>query len=151
MHVKLTNGQPEKYSIGQLRRDNPQVSFPKSIPDALLASYDVYPLTPVDRPVADHTKNVNEGKPQQINGTWTQVWDITDASAAEIETRTQEMARSVRSERDYMLQQTDWIVIMHTEKGTNIPAVWEIYRQSLRDITSQPGFPHNVTWPTKPE
>jgi hypothetical protein len=25
------------------------------------------------------------------------------------------------------------------------------YRQALRDITLQPGFPHNVTWPTKPE
>jgi len=25
------------------------------------------------------------------------------------------------------------------------------YRQALRDITSQPGFPHDVSWPTKPE
>jgi len=49
------------------------------------------------------------------------------------------------------LAETDWIVIMHTEKGTNIPAAWEIYRQSLRDITSQPGFPHTINWPTKPE
>ena len=121
MHIRLTNGQPEKYSIGQLRRDNPQTSFPKNISDALLASYDVYPLTPVERPVADHTKSVNEGVPQQINGAWTQVWDITDASAEEIEVRTQEKAQSVRSERDHMLQQTDWIVIMHTERGTNIP------------------------------
>lgn len=150
MHVKLTNGQPEKYSIGQLRRDNPQVSFPKNISDALLATYDVYPLTPVERPVADHTKNVNEGVPQQINGAWTQVWDITDASAAEIEVRTQEKARSVRSERDHMLQQTDWIVIMHTERGTNIPMEWEVYRQALRDVTDQAGFPFNVTWPEKP-
>lgn len=150
MHVKLTNGQPEKYSIGQLRRDNPQVSFPKSISDALLATYDVYPLTPVERPVADHTKNVDEGTPAQINGTWTQVWNITDASAVEIEVRTQEKARSVRSERDHMLQQTDWIVIMHTERGTNIPMEWEVYRQALRDVPNQLGFPFNVTWPEKP-
>lgn len=60
-------------------------------------------------------------------------------------------ATSVRAQRDKLLAETDWIVIMHTEKGTNIPAVWEIYRQSLRDITSQPGFPHDVTWPEKPE
>ena len=147
MHIKLTNGQPEKYSIGQLRRDNPQVSFPKNIPDALLASYDVYPLTPVDRPVADHTKNVNEGTPQQINGTWTQVWDIAAASAEEIEVRTQEKAQSVRSERDYFLQQSDWTQI----GDAPVDAVaWATYRQALRDITAQEGFPHNVTWPTKP-
>jgi hypothetical protein len=150
MHIRLTNGQPEKYSIGQLRRDNPQVSFPKSIPDALLASYGVYPLTPVERPVADHTKNVNEGTPKQINGTWTQVWDITEASAKEIEIRTQEKARSVRSERDHMLQQTDWIVVMNAEKGTNIPVEWQRYRQALRDITGQARFPFSVTWPEKP-
>jgi hypothetical protein len=60
-------------------------------------------------------------------------------------------AKSVRAQRDKLLAETDWIVIMHTEKGTNIPLEWEIYRQSLRDITSQPGFPHNVTWPEKPE
>jgi len=39
---------------------------------------------------------------------------------------------------------------MHTEKGTNIPAEWELYRQALRDITGQAGFPHQVEWPVKP-
>ena len=150
MYIRLTNGQPEKYSIGQLRRDNPQTSFPKSIPDDLLAQYDVYPLTPAGRPQTDHTKNVAEGTPVQSNGVWTQVWDITDASADEIEVRTQEKAQSVRSERDHMLQQTDWIVIKSYERGENIPAQWELYRQALRDITAQAGFPYEVTWPTKP-
>jgi hypothetical protein len=49
MYLKLTNGTPAKYTLGQLRRDNPQTSFPKSIPDDLLASYDVFPYT---RPTA---------------------------------------------------------------------------------------------------
>lgn len=64
-------------------------------------------------------------------------------------TATKEQA--IRNQRGKLLAETDWIVIMHTEKGTNIPAAWEIYRQSLRDITAQDGFPHNVTWPVKPE
>lgn len=62
-----------------------------------------------------------------------------------------EAASGVRQVRDRFLSECDWVVIMHTEKGTNIPAQWELYRQSLRDITAQEGFPHNVTWPTKPE
>jgi hypothetical protein len=42
-HLKITNGQPETYSIGQLRRDNPNTSFPKVPSDALLADWGVYP------------------------------------------------------------------------------------------------------------
>jgi len=59
-------------------------------------------------------------------------------------------AASVRAQRDKLLAVCDWIVIMHTERGTNIPAEWELYRQALRDITGQAGFPHQVEWPVKP-
>lgn len=59
-------------------------------------------------------------------------------------------AKRVRTERDKLLADTDWVVVFHTEKGTNIPMEWEVYRQALRDITAQEGFPHEVTWPTKP-
>jgi hypothetical protein len=58
--------------------------------------------------------------------------------------------QNIRKNRDSLLQQTDWVVIMHTEKGTNIPLEWEVYRQALRDITEQAGFPYEVTWPVKP-
>ena len=151
MHVKLTNGQPEKYSIGQLRRDNPQVSFPKNIPDATLAEYDVYPLTATDRPQVDHTKNVIEGTPALVEGVWVQVWEVSEASPEEIGKRTEDQARSVRSDRDYRLQETDWVVIKAYERGENIQAEWELYRQALRDITAQESFPYSVGWPTKPE
>lgn len=59
-------------------------------------------------------------------------------------------ADKVRERRDTLLAECDWIVIKHTETGTNIPADWEIYRQALRDIPEQGGFPNSVTWPTKP-
>jgi hypothetical protein len=60
-------------------------------------------------------------------------------------------AASVRYDPDRLLTNTDWIVIKSYERGENIPAEWETYRQALRDITSQAGFPYSVTWPTKPE
>ena len=75
---------------------------------------------------------------------------FTDPNALTEQELNERKANSVRSKRNALLASSDWIVIMHTEKGTNIPAEWEIYRQSLRDITAQPGFPHDVTWPTKP-
>ena len=56
----------------------------------------------------------------------------------------------VRNKRDSLLQDTDWIVIKSYERGANIPAEWELYRQALRDITAQGGFPYAVIWPNKP-
>lgn len=59
-------------------------------------------------------------------------------------------AKAVREERSKLLAESDWVVVFHTEKGTNIPLEWEVYRQALRDVTTQDGFPHNVIWPSKP-
>jgi hypothetical protein len=147
MHIKLTNGQPENYSIGQLRRDNPQVSFPKTIPDATLAEYDVYPLKPTDRPQVDHTKNVTEGTPAQQDGEWVQVWDVTDAAEEEIAQRTDEKATSVRSQRDDRLTRSDWTQVADAPVDQQ---AWADYRQALRDVPSQAGFPYSVIWPEQP-
>ena len=53
----------------------------------------------------------------------------------------------IREQREALLIETDWCansdVIMSDDMTT--------YRQALRDITDQAGFPDNITWPTKPE
>lgn len=145
MHLKLTNGVPAKYTLGQLRRDNPQTSFPKSIPDDLLASYDVYPYTRPSVPEYDNLawRLIEDAFTQDAQGNWSLPYKL---EALPLE----DAQRNVRSRRDSLLAECDWVVIMHTEKGTNIPMEWEVYRQALRDITEQAGFPYEVTWPTKP-
>ena len=57
--------------------------------------------------------------------------------------------KDVRSQRDRLLNETDWVVTKATETSTNIPAAWKTYRQALRDVPSQ-SDPDNITWPTKP-
>ena len=146
-YLKITNGQPEAYSIGQLKKDNPNTSFPKRPSDELLASCDVFPLTLTPRPEVDYTKNATEGTAVLTDGEWTQVWDVTDATPEEIAQRTDNEGQSVRSQRDDLLQQTDWMAL---SDNTMTPE-WAAYRQSLRDVTDQAGFPWNITWPTKPE
>jgi len=53
----------------------------------------------------------------------------------------------VRAERNALLVETDWTQVLDAPIDQ---AAWATYRQALRDITAQEGFPHNVTWPTKP-
>ena len=56
----------------------------------------------------------------------------------------------LRAERNAKLAETDWVVTMHKELGTNIPAAMKTYRQSLRDITDTYTSLDDVTWPEKP-
>ena len=71
---------------------------------------------------------------------------ITDEELAVIINVTPVSSNEIRQERDNLLAQTDWCansdVIMSDDMTT--------YRQALRDVTGQAGFPDNITWPTKP-
>ena len=67
-----------------------------------------------------------------------------------------EQAKSVRQTRDQKLAETDWIVAKAVEQnaqdslGIQIPVVWLTYRQALRDLPAQSGFPWTVVYPTQP-
>jgi hypothetical protein len=152
MYALIINKTIEKYpySIGELRKDNPQTSFPKNPSDALLADWGVFPVKPTGRPQVDHTKNVAEGTPVQQGGEWVQVWVVTNATPEEIAERTEAKANEVRAERDQRLAECDWVVIKSVEVLTPEFQDWKDYRQALRDVPQQEGFPWNVIWPTFP-
>jgi hypothetical protein len=59
----------------------------------------------------------------------------------------EEDCKSVRNKRDQLLLECDWTQLPNSPVDT---AVWEVYRQALRDVPAQDGFPLNVVWPTKP-
>ena len=56
-----------------------------------------------------------------------------------------------KEERNQLLAETDWIVTKSLESGEAVPDEWKQYRQALRDIPTQPNFPDDIEWPTKPE
>jgi len=56
-------------------------------------------------------------------------------------------AAEVRAERNTKLAATDWTQIVD---ATADKQAWAIYRQALRNISTQAEFPNNVTWPTQP-
>ena len=58
-----------------------------------------------------------------------------------------EQAKSVRASRTQMLKDCDWTQIADS---TADKATWATYRQALRDITTQAGFPWEITWPDAP-
>jgi hypothetical protein len=60
----------------------------------------------------------------------------------------EEAAEQVRGRRDMLLRDSDWAVL--TDAPTDKTA-WQAYRQGLRDVPSQAGFPNSINWPTEPE
>ena len=62
--------------------------------------------------------------------------------------RDAEQAKAVRQSRTTMLKDSDWTQIADS---TADKAAWATYRQQLRDITAQSGFPWTITWPSQPE
>jgi len=149
MYVKVENGQVVAFPYGfdLLRRDNPNISFPEPMPDERMADFGVFPVQPREVPQSFDpiTQNIAQVDPVLENGQWIQQWLVTEATPEEVSQRTEGVADSVRAERDQKLAASDW---------TQLPDVnvdkqkWADYRQKLRDVTDQPGFPLNVIWPT---
>lgn len=60
-------------------------------------------------------------------------------------------ANNCNLQRNKLLYESDWTQIPNGPLSVQKQQEWADYRQQLRDITSQPGYPFNVVWPTKPE
>ena len=94
----------------------------------------------------------------QLEGKWYTkyilgpVFTDGETTAAEQETayramKDAEKAKSVRASRTQLLKDCDWTQIADS---TADKAAWATYRQALRDVTAQSGFPWTITWPDAP-
>jgi hypothetical protein len=149
MYAKLNNGQVEKYpySIGLLRKEHRNVSFPKVMTDEILADFNIVKVFPTERPAENHTKNFAVTA-VQANGQWVEKWVATDATQAEITERTSSKAAQVRAERDALLAATDYTQLADAPGDAT---AWAAYREALRNLPTRSGFPWTMTWPAKPE
>jgi hypothetical protein len=61
----------------------------------------------------------------------------------------EELAAEARAARDALLAESDWTQLPDVPEATR--EVWATYRQELRDVPAQSGFPQDIIWPVKPE
>jgi hypothetical protein len=76
------------------------------------------------------------------------VTSAADNEAAYKAAKDAEQAKSVRQQRGEKLKDSDWTQVADAPVDK---AAWATYRQALRDVTGQEGFPWTITWPTQPE
>jgi hypothetical protein len=60
---------------------------------------------------------------------------------------------SALMKRQALLEASDWTdtVSAPARLGQALYQSWQTYRQELRDVTNQPGYPNNIVWPTPPQ
>lgn len=147
-------------TVSQFKTRHPNTSFPKQMTPEILDSYGYDPV--LNGPAAEvsgpYETSVRDGV-EEIDGQWYTKYVVgpvftatKEATAAEQQVAYEqrvddETATRVRRQRDKLLAETDWVVTKAFETSTEIDTDIAEYRQALRDVTDQPGFPHEVVWP----
>jgi hypothetical protein len=145
------------YDYDTLVQKNPHTKFAQtdllsmySGTEANLNGHELVRVAELDAPTFDKQtqKLVQDLAPTLVNSVWSLGWAVQALSQAEQDAQNTAQAKSVRSTRDTKLKDTDWTQI--TDATVN-KTVWATYRQALRDVPTQSGFPWTITWPTQPE
>jgi len=150
---------------GQIRSMHPNVSLPKVWNTNVNETLGIDPVlaSPKPDPSGDYKVVVRNGVEQDANGNWVYAWtendmfqEYTDDEGALVTVQAQidakvsadnaTLAASERTTRDELLKATDHYGLSDVTMSDEMTA----YRQALRDIPQQEGFPNSITWPTKP-
>lgn len=100
MHITKENSIVYPYSIRNLKKDYPQVSFPNTLTNETLSRYGVYTVVKTDKPNYDPIlENIEEHTPENIEGVWRQRWLVTKASDEQIESRLLEIKKAAEESR----------------------------------------------------
>lgn len=147
MFARIDEGCCTAYPV-DLRAEHPHTSFPWDWAGGVIEGVEYARVRPVDVPQVPHTQNFIEGLPALIDGVWTQTWLVTEATPEQIADRLDEKGRMVRAGRNARLAACDWTQLPDAPVDA---LVWATYRQALRDVSAQLGFPWVVEWPSTPD
>lgn len=168
MIALIKDGAVDKYpiTVRDMQKLHPNVSFPRnlaSLTEDVLSAYNLVAVNSVEIPIYDAARGrLSEELPikevKTVDGkevtSWKQNWVFTEYDANYLEKAAQEAKdRKIqleRQKRDGLLHESDVDLLRKIEAGSAITDEFKAYRQALRDVPAQSGFPDSITWPTKP-
>tara|TARA_R110001606_G_scaffold376271_1_gene534876 strand:- start:286 stop:708 length:423 start_codon:yes stop_codon:yes gene_type:complete len=134
--IKIIDGEPKPYSFAAFRADNKHTVYGVTISNRHLNAQDVYRVRTLPAPEQVGHRAVPNAVPDLIGTEWVLGWTLEPLGAD-----------AARAERNEMLGSSDWMAV--TDRTMTELEI--AYRQGLRDVPQQAGFPNTVTWPNKPE
>lgn len=145
------------YDYDTLVKKNPSTRFPQedlltlySGTEDNLAGNELVRVVMANEPSYDSKTQtaVLNSQPSLVNGVWTLGWSVQTLSAEDQAKKQVQQASIVRCDRNNRLTESDWTQVGDAPVDKQ---AWATYRQALRDIPAQSGFPWEVTWPAQPE
>ena len=134
------------YTLADLRYENKNTSWPQDISNEVAADFGVFFVLPAPQPVDRY--DINLGRTAIRQGSdWVEQWIETPATPEQIAERTTAKEAEVRQQRNQLLSDCDWTQLPDAPVP---PEPWATYRQQLRDVTAQAGFPWEVVWSVAP-
>lgn len=163
MQIRLRSNGQVMYE-GEFRALFPNTSMPQQLSEALINELGADVVFEGPQATGGTVYQYSQASGvEQVNGKWytkyilgpvflDQVVDGVTTTAAEQEDaykaqKDAEQARNVRATRDAKLAECDWTQVADAPVDKT---VWATYRQALRDVTAQEGFPWTITWPDAP-
>jgi hypothetical protein len=149
----------------ELLRDFANVSTPEKWGANTLATFGVAEVEDNSAPAFDvYTKAIPDSAEEYEEGKWRVVYraepifqeytdddgvthSVADQQAEYDAQQISKMSHEARAERNNLLKATDHFGLSDSSMSAEMTA----YRQALRDVPQQEGFPEVITWPTKPE
>lgn len=147
------NGEPINYPVeeGNFRALFPNRSFPnlltpQSVENTGFAMYEFS-----QQPDLNRYEKMVEGTPRKAeDGRVFQTWQVMEMNEDEKMQADAAQADLIRYQRTMLLRSTDWVFNPDAPLSEEIKQSYVVYRQALRDVPTQAGFPWEVQWPTKP-
>jgi len=146
MEIRIRTSGQVMYE-GEFRQLNPNTSFPQQISANNLNDFDADVV--LEGPQASPTRYQTAYRDgvEEIDGKWYTKYSVTDMDDEAKTAKDAEQAKAVREDRTKRLSESDWTQVADAPVDKT---VWATYRQALRDVTAQSGFPWEITWPTQP-
>ena len=173
LFVQLETGLPKTQV--QLRKEHSNMSLPQSWTEDTFALLNVARVQKTEAPAVGQYQTAQKDGIENVGGVWKEKWSVVDMfsdytddegvthTKAEQEAAYQanldaKAAESVRTQRDKLLAESDWVTVKAVDQnaqdslGIQVPQAWLTYRQALRDITSHANFPtlQDTDWPVEP-
>ena len=138
-------------SLPLLAKRNPNTSFVRGVPLSTYADFGVVEVTVAPKPDFDpETTQVALQSPVEIDGKWIQRWETSPIPAEQIEDRQNQKELTVRTTRNQLLMSSDWTQLEDSPLSEDAKTEWALYREALRAVPEQDGFPDSVEWPVAP-
>ena len=135
----------EVLSDQEFRRRHKNTSFSRLLDENLLDAFDTDIVFegPQKQGPPPYSYTYRDGV-EKIGDKWYTKYTIGQRDKEPIDKK---YAENIRTRRDILIKESDWRAV----SDRKLEPEWKEYRQALRDISEQEGFPHDVKWPIDPD